>query len=187
MYCDFLIEDIENMVEAILHKKIEVRKYPLMEISVNNNPRFYCLNEFTIRSNIIKTFVLDVIIDQKQFETFRGDGMVISTPTGSSAYNKSLNGAVVDPLLPCIQVTEIASVNSNEFRTLGSPFILSGNRSLELRLHKDWNDYPSMSTDNEALSIQHVDTVSISLSDKIVKTVKLKNNSYWEKVKRSFL
>lgn len=187
MYCDFFAEDIEAIAEAVLHDKIEVRKYPLMEISVNHNPKFYCLNEFTIRSNIIKTFVLDIVIDQKHFETFRGDGMVISTPTGSSAYNKSLNGAVVDPLLPCIQVTEIASVNSNEFRTLGTSFILSGSRSLELRLHKDWNDYPSMSTDNEALSIQHVETVSISLSDKIVKTVKLKNNSYWEKVKRSFL
>ena len=113
--------------------------------------------------------------------------MVISTPTGSSAYNKSLNGAVVDPLLPCIQVAEIASVNSNDFRTLGSSFILSGKRTLELRLQKDWNDYPSMSTDNEALSIQHVETVTLSLSNKVVKTVKLKDNSYWEKVKRSFL
>ncbi|ALC84711.1 MULTISPECIES: NAD kinase [unclassified Bacillus (in: firmicutes)] len=187
MYCDFLIEDIEAMADAVLNDQIKVRKYPLMEISVNHNPKFYCLNEFAIRSNIIKTFVLDIIIDDKLFETFRGDGMVISTPTGSSAYNKSLNGAVVDPLLPCIQVTEIASVNSNEFRTLGTSFILSGNRSLELRLHKDWNDYPSMSTDNEALSIQHVETVSIALSNKIIKTVKLKDNSYWEKVKRSFL
>lgn len=187
MYCDFLIEDIDEMAEAVLHNKIEVRKYPLLELSVNHQPKFYCLNEFTIRSNIIKTFVLDIIIDHKLFETFRGDGIVISTPTGSSAYNKSLNGAIVDPLLPCIQVTEIASMNNNEYRTLGSPFILSGSRTLELKLHKDWNDYPSMSTDNEALSIQHVETVSIALSSQVVKTVKLKNNSYWEKVKRSFL
>ncbi|WP_342598617.1 NAD kinase [Psychrobacillus sp. FSL H8-0483] len=187
MYCDFLADDIEAMAEAVLTNKIEVRKYPVLEISVNNNPKFLCLNEFTIRSNIIKAFVLDIFIDHKHFESFRGDGMVISTPTGSSAYNKSLNGAIVDPLLPCIQVAEIASINSNEFRTLGSSFILSGNRSLELQLHKDWNDYPSMSTDNEALSIQHVESVTISLSDKVVKTVKLKNNSYWEKVKRTFL
>ncbi|WP_391116421.1 NAD kinase [Psychrobacillus sp. L3] len=187
MYCDFLIEDMEALAEAVLQNEMEVRKYPLLELSVNHHPKFYCLNEFTIRSNIIKTFVLDIIIDGKLFETFRGDGMVISTPTGSSAYNKSLSGAIVDPLLPCIQVTEIASINNNEYRTLGSSFILSGSRSLELRLHKDWNDYPSMSTDNEALSIQHVETVSIALSNQVVKTVKLKNNSYWEKVKRSFL
>ena len=187
MYCDFFADDIEKMADAVQKDKIEVRKYPILEVSVNKNPKFFCLNEFTIRSNVIKSFVLDIFIDQKHFETFRGDGMVISTPTGSSAYNKSLNGAVVDPLLPCIQVAEIASMNSNEFRTLGSPFVLSGERTLELRLQQDWNDYPSMSTDNEALSIQHVDTVTLSLSDRVVKTVKLKDNSYWDKVKRSFL
>ncbi|WP_144510920.1 NAD kinase [Bacillus sp. FJAT-22090] len=187
MYCDFLADDIEAMADAVLTEKIEVRKYPVLEVSINDNPHFLCLNEFSIRSNIIKTFVLDIMIDHKHFETFRGDGIVISTPTGSSAYNKSLNGSIVDPLLPCIQVSEIASVNSNEFRTLGSSFILSGSRSLELRLHKDWNDYPSMSTDNEALSIQHVETVSLKLSNQVIKTVKLKNNSYWEKVKRTFL
>lgn len=187
MYCDFLLDDLDAMAEAVLEDNIAVRKYPVMEISVNQNPSFYCLNEFTIRSNIIKAFEIEILIDQLHFETFRGDGMVISTPTGSSAYNKSLNGAVVDPLIPCIQIAEIASVNSNDFRTLGSSFILSGNRELELKLHKDWNEYPSMSTDNEALSIQHVQTVNITLSDKVVKTVKLKNNSYWEKVRRLFL
>ncbi|MBD7943546.1 MULTISPECIES: NAD kinase [Psychrobacillus] len=187
MYCDFFADDIEKMADAVQKDKIEVRKYPILEVSVNKNPKFFCLNEFTIRSNVIKSFVLDIFIDQKHFETFRGDGMVISTPTGSSAYNKSLNGAVVDPLLQCIQVAEIASMNSNEYRTLGSPFVLSSERTLELRLQQDWNDYPSMSTDNEALSIQHVDTVTLSLSDRVVKTVKLKDNSYWDKVKRSFL
>lgn len=189
MYCDFLIEDLHfsSMADAILEDRVEVRKYPVIEISVNGEPQFYCLNEFSIRSNIMKTIAMDVTIDGNLFETYRGDGLVISTPTGSSAYNKSLNGAVVDPQLACFQVTEVASMNNNEYRSLGSPFILSGNRKLRLELHDDWNDYPTMSTDNEALSIQHVNTIDIQLSERVVKTVKLKDNSYWEKVKRSFL
>jgi NAD+ kinase len=44
-----------------------------------------------------------------------------------------------------------------------------------------------MGMDNEALSIQHVEKIDIKLSEKIIKTVKLKDNSFWEKVKRSFL
>ena len=189
MYCDFLLEELHfpDMAAAILQDRVEVRKYPVIEVSVNEEPTFYCLNEFSIRSNIMKTIAMDVKIDGTLFETFRGDGLVVSTPTGSSAYNKSLHGAVVDPQLPCFQVTEVASMNNNEFRSLGSPFILSGNRSLRLELHEDWNDYPTMSTDNEALSIQHVNTIDIRLSERVVKTVKLKDNSYWEKVKRSFL
>lgn len=186
MYCDFHFHEMETMINAVQQSEIEVRRYPILQVIVDDNPPFYCLNEFSIRSNIIKTFVLDVIIDGLPFETFRGDGMIISTPTGSTAYNKSVNGAVVDPLLPCFQVSELASVNSNKYRTLGSSFILSNQRQLTLRL-QDGNDFPTMGMDNESLSIHHVDSVNIELSDRVVKTVKLKNNSFWEKVKRTYL
>ncbi|MBD8068983.1 NAD kinase [Bacillus sp. PS06] len=187
MYCDFDIKDIDGLVEAMTTEQIEVRRYPTIEVSVDNEAAFYCLNECSIRSPIIRTFVIDVYIDDLHFETFRGDGMIVATPTGSTAYNKSVNGAVVDPLLPCIQVSELASLNNNQYRTLGSSFILSEQRKLSLKVVQDGNDFPIIGMDNEAVSIQHVEKIDFSLSDRKIKTVKLKNNSFWEKVKRSFL
>lgn len=187
LYCDFQLDNLPEMVEAMKMEQVEVRKYPVIQVDIDNEASFYCLNEFTIRSAIIKTLVIDVFIDHLHFETFRGDGMVIATPTGSTAYNKSVRGAVVDPLLPCLQVSEMASLNSNRYRTLGAPFLLSKDRTLTLKVIPEGNDYPTMGMDNEAMSIQHVKKVNIRLSDKIIKTVKLKNNSFWEKVKRTFL
>lgn len=187
LYCDFHINNMHEMVDAMTMEQIEVRKYPIIKVDIDEEGSFYCLNEFTIRSGIIKTLVLDVFIDGLHFETFRGDGMVISTPTGSTAYNKSISGAIVDPKLPCMQVGEMASLNNNLYRTLGSPFILGEERKLLLKVVQDGNDYPTMGMDNEALSIQHVEKVEIQLTDKRIKTIKLKNNSFWEKVKRTFL
>ncbi|MBS8265224.1 NAD kinase [Mesobacillus boroniphilus] len=187
MYCDFHLEDTDKMIEAITTAQIEVRRYPTIEVTIDGDTTFGCLNEFSVRSAIIKAFVMDVFIDDKHFETFRGDGMIVATPTGSTAYNKSVNGAVVDPLLPCMQVSELASVNNNHYRTLGSSFILSGDRKLTFKVAQDGNDYPIMGMDNEALSIQHVEKFDVKLSNKIIKTVKLKDNSFWEKVKRTFL
>jgi len=187
LYCDFHINDLHHMVDAMTMEKIEVRKYPVIEANIDGEDSFYCLNEFTIRSGIIKTLVLDVLIDGFLFETFRGDGMVISTPTGSTAYNKSIHGAVVDPLLPCIQVTEMGSLNNNIYRTLGSPFILSGERKLKLKVVPDGNVFPTMGMDNEAVGLQKVETVEIQLTDQVIRTIKLKDNSFFEKVKRTFL
>lgn len=113
--------------------------------------------------------------------------MIISTPTGSTAYNKSVSGAVVDPLISCMQVSELASLNNNTYRTLGSSFILSSERKLTLQVVQDGNEHPIIGLDNEALSTRNVKKVEIRLSDKKIKTVKLKDNSFWEKVKRSFL
>ncbi len=187
LYCDFHLDRLSEMVFAIRMTEIEIRRYPLIEVTIDEHQPLYCLNEFSIRSNIIRTFAMDVLIDNRLFETFLGDGLIISTPTGSTAYNKSVKGAVVDPLLPCFQVTELASVNTNSYRTLGSPFILSGKRTLSLGVQQDGNDFPSMAADNEALGIRQVRNVEIRLSDSVIKTVKLKDNSFWEKVQRLYL
>lgn len=186
-YCDFQIDDPDHMVQAATNEQIEVRRYPIIQVTIDDTASFFCLNECSIRSGIIKTFVMDVFIDDLHFETFRGDGMIVATPTGSTAYNKSVNGAVVDPLLPCIQVSELASLNNNRYRTLGSSFILSGKRKLTLKISPEGNHYPLIGMDNEALSIRHIEKIDISLSDRVIKTVRLKDNSFWEKVKRTFL
>ena len=187
MYCDFPLQDTVRMIESISREQIEVRRYPVIDIQLDNQPSFYALNELSIRSSVIKTLVLDVFIDDLHFETFRGDGMVIATPTGSTAYNKSVNGAVVDPLLPCFQVSELASLNNNTYRTLGSSFILGQERTLTIQLQKDGSDYPIIGMDNEAMSIRNIEKIRVNLSGRQIKTVKLKDNSFWEKVQRTFL
>lgn len=187
MYCDFSLSDKDTILQNLNSEEIEVRKYPIIQVILDKQPSFYCLNELSIRSSIIKTFVLEIYIDELHFETFRGDGIVISTPTGSTAYNKSMNGAVVDPLLPCFQVSELASLNNNIYRTLGSSFILSGSRKLTLKIGDSKNTNPIIGLDNEALAVNGLKQIDITLSSKVIKTVKLKDNSFWEKVKRTFL
>ncbi|PYZ97197.1 NAD kinase [Alteribacter lacisalsi] len=186
-YADFDLDELDKVEEAMKTGMIEVLRYPILEVSVDGQKPFFCLNECSIRSNVIKTFVVDVHIDDLHFETFRGDGLVISTPTGSTAYNRSLKGAVVDPRLAAMQLTEIASINNNAYRTLGSPLLLSGDRELILNVVQDGNDYPIMGADNEALSIRHSKEIRIKVSDREVKMLKLKDNTFLHKVKRSFL
>ncbi len=187
MYCDFHLEDTNKMIESTEANQIEVLRYPTIEIKLDNQPSFFALNELSIRSSIIKTFVLDLFIDSIHFETFRGDGIVVATPTGSTAYNKSVKGAVVDPTLPCFQVSELASINNNTYRTLGSSFILGPERILSVKMPQNENDYPTIGLDNEAISIRNIEKIQVKLSGKSIKTIKLKDNSFWEKVKRTFL
>ncbi|ARI76794.1 NAD kinase [Halobacillus mangrovi] len=187
LYCDFSIDDHDEMVESMQNAEVEVRRFPVIEATVNNESTYLCLNECSVRSTLIKSIDIDVHIDDLHFETFRGDGLIVATPTGSTGYNKSTKGAVVDPKLPCFQVSELASLNNNRFRTLGSSFILSGERTLKLQVTQDGNDYPVIGMDNEAYSIRNIKEVSVKLSDNVIKTVKLKNNTYWDRVKRTFL
>jgi len=187
LYCDFNLDTFDDMLFAMEHEAMEVRRFPLIDVQVNGNTSFHCLNEVSVRSTIIKSIVINVYIDDKHFEAFRGDGLVVATPTGSTGYSKSTHGAVIDPLIPCFQVSELASLNNNRYRTLGSSFVLSQDRKLRLEIVQDGNDHPIVGLDNEAYSIRNIQDINVTLSDKVIKTVKLKNNSYWDRVKRTFL
>lgn len=78
----------------------------------------------------------DVFIKDELFERFRGDGLSISTPTGSTAYNKSIGGAVLHPSINAFQLTEIASLNNRVFRTLGSPIVIAHTGGWRLNYRK---------------------------------------------------
>ncbi|ENF5305337.1 NAD kinase [Listeria monocytogenes] len=188
-YCDFHINQLDEIIKAAIEDRWLVRRYPTIYGTVNNTKAFYVLNEFNIRSSIIRTLTMDLYINDSHFETFRGDGMVISTPTGSTAYNKSVNGSIVDPLLPSMQVSELASINNNKFRTLGSSFILSPKRKLRIEIASEEgnNEFPMIGMDSGALSIQHVHEVNLEVGDRFINIIKLPKNSFWDKVKRNFL
>lgn len=186
-YVDFHYQDIKSLEEAFEKDDIDVRKYPALEVKVNDNKPSYCLNEFTLRSSIVRTIKMDVYINDFLFEQFNGDGILVSTPTGSTGYNKSIGGAVVDPLIHAMQVTELASVNNNTHRTLGTSFLLNKDRPLTLLIDKNTDYYPVMSLDNEALSVRNTEKVELRMSDKLIKTLKLKNNTFWHKTQRNFL
>ncbi|WP_272031902.1 NAD kinase [Oceanobacillus kimchii] len=187
LYCDFNIDNFDNMIHSVLHEDLEVRRFPTIKAQINSETPFYCLNEVSIRSTIVKTIVINVYVDGFHFETFRGDGMIVSTPTGSTGYSKSARGTVIDPLIHGFQVSEVASLNNNQYRTLGSSFLLDKDRKLQLEILQDGNDHPIISLDNEASPIKRIQNIEVTMDDTIIKTVKLKNNSYWERVKRTFL
>lgn len=76
----------------------------------------------------------DVCLNDVLFESLRGDGLSVSTPTGSTAYNKSLGGAVLHPTIEALQLTEIASLNNRVYRTLGVPSLCLSMRRLRFIL-----------------------------------------------------
>lgn len=187
LYVDFSIDDIQNLIDSIHSNDVMVRKYPVLEVNLNDQMSYMCLNDFYIKSSVIKPMKMEIYIDDEYFEAFNGDGLLISTPTGSTGYNKSLDGAIVDPMIRSMQLTEIASLNNNNFRTVSSSVVLGETRTLKIVLDKEGNYYPIMGLDNEALSIQETEFVRLQIKNKYIRTLRLPHNSFWSKVQRKFL
>ena len=84
----------------------------VLEISVNGmgDRSFIAVNDAVIgRSRISKTVELEVYSDAQKIGEYRGDGVIVSTPTGSTGYSMSAGGPIIDPTLDVIVVTPICA------------------------------------------------------------------------------
>ena len=170
----FSVNDLEKVLE---NKEFKVETHSLLKCVVKKGDEersLYSVNEFRFE-NPFHTLIADVYINGDHLETFRGNGLAIASSLGSSAYNKSLGGAVIDPNLETIQLTEIAAIENNVYRSLGSSLVLSKENSISLKL--DFK-YVIVGYDHESLPLDGVESIKVELSDKKLHLVKnpLKNN-----------
>ncbi|MDF1881841.1 NAD(+)/NADH kinase [Sulfurimonas sp. MAG313] len=80
------------------------------------------------RSSISKMIHLDTFVDEKPFNTYYGDGVIVSTPTGSTAYNLSAGGPVLFPLTQVFALTPISPHSLTQ-----RPVVLPGHFTIEMR------------------------------------------------------
>ena len=125
-FTDYTSDEVEECIYDILHNDPTFKHRSLLEITYGNN-KYYALNEMRIE-NIVRTQTLNVNIDGYPFETFRGTGMCVSTQSGSTAYNRSLKGAVIEEGLDLIQLHEITGIHHRKYSSLGVSYIMSKER-----------------------------------------------------------
>lgn len=139
-----------DLLEKLITGDYTTDKRMMLEVSLDDNLLGYCLNDVTIaRFGDIKLIDLDVFCDNRKINNYRADGVVISTPTGSTAYSYSAGGPVIDPDLRCITLTPVCThsplnrslvFNEKSVLTVKSPkqgqkicISTDGDRSLELK------------------------------------------------------
>lgn len=186
-YANYTLDDLDILVDDIHNESFYVEKIDIIKGKIETEEsgiEDFAINEMTIISPL-KPIILEVKIDDIKLETFRGTGLCISTPYGSTAYNKSLSGAVVDPKLKAFQLTEIAGMNSNQYRTLSSSLLLSTTRKIELEAPENRDlvitfDQISYSLHNFKKAYLQFNVAEISLAHH-------QEKSFIERIRRAFL
>lgn len=85
---------------------------------------YKCINEFVIQSKKNAIIHFDIYIGGSFLETYAGDAIIFSTPSGSTAYNLSAGGAVLYQTLEGYQMTPLAPINSRRYRSMTQPIVL---------------------------------------------------------------
>lgn len=129
--CNFEGSEIDNYLQSILERKYSIEERMMLEIDILDRDKIVyrcnCLNEVVARSDTSHMVKLKLRIDDEDMEPYRGDGIIISTPTGSTAYSLSCGGPVVEPGLDAIVMTPIAS-----YKVTKRPMVIHPKRTIKI-------------------------------------------------------
>ena len=177
-------EDISKALEDIINKKYYIEERMMLEgeIIKENNRTIKikpALNEIAISKNTFGVVRFDTIIDGKLINSYTADGILVCTPTGSTAYNLSCGGPIVDPTAQIITVTPIAA-----HTILNRSLIFSDKSVVEIKiteLRENTTSY--VLSDGKPIEITTGDLVRIQKSSHITKIVKLNWQSFIDNIR----
>ena len=137
------------------------------------------LNEIGISKNAIGVVKFDATINGKLINSYTADGILVCTPTGSTAYNLSCGGPILDPTAQILTLTPIAPQT-----VINRSIVLSDDSVVEIKITELRDNTTSFVLyDGHAIEIFNEDTVRIKKSDKVIKIIKLENRSFIDTIR----
>ena len=123
---DITIDDVDNFLDQLLEGEYRIDNRMMMEGCITtkggSKQPFFALNDVVLTRPVISKMIkINASIDGEWFNTYRGDGLIISTPTGSTAYNLAAGGPVMYPLTQAFIMTPVSAHSLTNQRPLVVP------------------------------------------------------------------
>lgn len=174
------VSDMESSLDQLMSENSYVEKRMLLQGTVQGNDKILALNDIVLtRTGNVRVIQFNVYVNGELLNTYRADGVIVSTPTGSTAYNLSAGGPIVAPTASLIVITPICSHALNT-----SSIVLSAEDEIVLEVGEGRDgkiEEAVISFDGEEELIVHTgDKIQICKADATAKLLKLSKISFLE-------
>lgn len=170
-----------SSLSKLLVGKYRLEEHVMLDVSVvREGSTIYedvALNDAVITKGAVARMVdIEVYADEHMASAFAGDGLVISTPTGSTAYSMAAGGPIVEPTAANIIITPICAHSMH-----AKSFVLSPERKVCARMDRHTRRNAYLSVDGgRAVRLNSGDEVHVKISDYKTRLVRLTNRTFYE-------
>ena len=174
---DFRIEEMFPALESVLRGEYEIDRRVMLDIYHRGKERSSrVLNDVVInKAALARIIEIEVKLDGLFVNSFRADGLIVATPTGSTAYNLSAGGPIIYPSMNAIVLTPICP-----FTLTNRPIVVPDTSEIELTV-KNENEGVILSLDGQTgLEIEAGETVSIRKSSVTFDLFQPANRNYFD-------
>ena len=141
------------------------------------------LNEVCITNSVCSRMIkLSVEVNGEYFDTFRADGIIVSTPTGSTAYNLSAGGPILSPHTELMTITHICP------HTLyARPFVIDGNDVVRIRVQSNYNNVQMSCDGQSTVQMKNDDVIIVKKSRYVTRIIKTTNMNFYDILRRKMV
>lgn len=164
---------IKELFQAIAEDNLRFEER-LMLTTEGMEQECMALNEITILRNGASMIAVETLINDNYVATYHGDGLVVATPTGSTAYSLSAGGPIVDPMCRCFVLSPLAPHNLTM-----RPVVIPDSSVVTLRIHSRGGE-ALISADNRTYTLADGGEVKIKLAERRVILAMPHNNTFYD-------
>lgn len=182
--------DLESFVNNYIKGDYTLERIHLMDCQVETRDRqfqLHSLNEFVVRNRSSQVVHLSVNIAERHLQNFSGDGLIISSSAGSTAYNYSAGGAILYPSLDGYQLTPLAPINTKAYRSLYNSIVIPNDTLLDIYPERRYQSSLLVISDGMELSFKQVRKLRFDIGERYIQRLIFDRNYYWTNLKDKFL
>ena len=173
-------------LKKILKGEFNVEERSLLEVNIDNNNDFsdfnFALNEVSVgRKNTTSMIEIKTTLNGEYLNTYWADGLIVSTPTGSTGYSLSCGGPIMTPSSQTFSITPIAPHNLN-----ARPLVISDEIKIELSVEGREESH-LLSLDSRINSLKNNVKIKIKKANYKIKLASFKNNSFYKTLRSKLL
>ncbi|MCK9478509.1 MAG: NAD(+)/NADH kinase [Firmicutes bacterium] len=169
----------DNSFLKVLNGEYVIEPHMMLDV-VAGNDKYCALNDAVIhRDGFTKMLDISLYVEHKHISTVRSDGVVIATPTGSTAYSLSAGGPICDPLLEVIIITPICPHNLHS-----RSIIVPGHKDVEVRVKEPEEHRASLTIDGQKAHCIKNDEEIIITGGRKIELVRTGENLFYEKLRK---
>jgi len=183
----FKKEDVRKLVREFISGAYTIVERSLVEVSAETGiPEFgnlnFALNEVTVsRKDTTSMITVETYLNNEYLTSYWADGLIVSTPTGSTGYSLSCGGPVMIPTAKSLVLTPIAPHNLN-----ARPLIVSDNTEIRLRV-SGREEHHLVSLDSRIASLRNGNQITIKKADFKIKMIEYNSESFLKTLRNKLL
>jgi NAD+ kinase len=178
-------EEIGRSIDMLLKGEYEIIERCLLELAkpenlfVGNNS--FALNEITIQKSDLSMITISVYVNDTYLNTYWSDGLIISTSTGSTAYNLSAGGPILSPEDESIIISPIAPHNLTI-----RPIVISGESSLRMEVEGRCTEFMT-TVDYRSIKVPFGQEIRISRAQEKIRTIMMKSRDFYSTLRNKLM